>query len=165
MKTIFYSLNRKKNFLSFKLFTSYSQEKSNHKNLTTYLTDSSYFTSLLKIYSRLQLLLQIVYPQALFHANTLEKQKKEKDNQLNLEKQQIIDRPGVWRKETGAIFGDSLLNEIDERRILKTHPVKVRFCPGACIKDMYHYSIPILEKKWHYILHVGTNDVADCSHQ
>ena len=120
MKTIFYSLNRKKNFLSFKLFTSYSQEKSNHKNL---------------------------YPQALFHANTLKKQKKEKDNQLNLEKQQIIDRPGVWRKETGAIFGDSLLNEIDERRILKTHPVKVRFCPGVCIKDMYHYSIPISEKK------------------
>ena len=48
----------------------------------------------------------------------------------------------------------------------KTHPVKVRFFPGACMKNMYHYIIPILEKKpQHPILHVGTNNAADSSHQ
>ena len=59
-----------------------------------------------------------------------------------------------------------MLNGIDERRISKTHPVKVRFFPGAHIQDMYHYIIPILEKKpEHLILHTGTNDAADSSHQ
>ena len=99
-------------------------------------------------------------------ANTLKKQKKEKDNQQILEKRQIIDRSWVWKKGTCAIAGDSMLNGIDERRISKTHPVKVRFFPGARIKDIYHYLIPILEKKpEHLILHVGTNDAADSSHQ
>ena len=76
-----------------------------------------------------------------------------------MEKRQIIDRSGVWRKGICAIVGDSMLNGIDERRISKTHPVKVRFFLGSRIKDMYHYLIPILEKKpEHLILHVGTND-------
>ena len=96
----------------------------------------------------------------------MKKQKKEKDNQQNLEKRQIIDRSGVWRKGTCAIVGDSMLNGIDERPISKTHPVKVRFFPGARIKDMYRYLTPIEEKKPELlILHVGTNDAADSSHQ
>ena len=38
-------------------------------------------------------------------------------------------------------------------------PVKVRCFPGASIKDMYHYLIPIIAKTHDYIiLHVGTND-------
>ena len=96
----------------------------------------------------------------------MKKQKKEKDNQQILEKRQIIDRSGAWRKGTCAIVGDSMLNGVDERRISKTHPLKVRFFLGARIKDMYHYLIPILEKKpEHLILQVGTNDTADSSHQ
>ena len=55
--------------------------------------------------------------------NTLKKQKKEKDKQ-NLEKRQIIDRFGVSRKGKCAIVGDRMLNGIDERRILKTNPIK-----------------------------------------
>ena len=94
-------------------------------------------------------------------ANTLKKQKKEKDNQQILEKRQIIDRSWVWKKGTCVIAGDSMLNGIDERRISKTHPVKVRFFPGSRIRDMYHYLIPILEKKpEHLIPHVGTDDAA-----
>ena len=58
--------------------------------------------------------------------NTLKKQKNEKDNQQNLEKRQITDRSAVWGKGTCAIVGDSVLNRINERRISKTHPVKVR---------------------------------------
>ena len=83
-----------------------------------------------------------------------------------MKKRQIVDRSGVWRKRTCAIVGDSMLNEIDERRISKTYPVKLRFFPGARIKDMYHYLILILEKKpEHLILHVRTNVAVDSSQQ
>ena len=59
-----------------------------------------------------------------------------------------------------------MLNGIDDRGISKTHQVKVRFFPGPRIQDMYHYLIPILEKRpEHLILHVGTNDVVGSSHQ
>ena len=48
----------------------------------------------------------------------------------------------------------------------QTHSVKIRFFPGDCIKEIYLYLIPILEKKpEHLILHVGENDAADSSHQ
>ena len=52
-------------------------------------------------------------------SNTLNKQRKEKDNQQNLEKQQIIDRCGVWRKGTCAIVDDSMLNGIDQDEFRK----------------------------------------------
>ena len=98
--------------------------------------------------------------------NTLKKQKKEKDNQQILKKRQMIGRSGTWRKGTCAIVSDSMLYGIDKRPISKTHPVKVRFFPGARIKVMYHYLVPILERKpEHLIPHVGTNDAADSSHQ
>ena len=72
----------------------------------------------------------------------------------------------MWWKGTCASGGDSVLNGIDERRILKIHPVKVRFFPGAPIKDMYYYLIPILEKKpEHLILHIGASDAAKSSYQ
>ena len=94
------------------------------------------------------------------------KNKRKKDNQQILEKRQIIDRSGVWRKGTCATVGDPMLNGRDKRRVSKTHPVKVRFFPGARIKDMHHYLTPILKSKpEHLILHVGTNDTADSSHQ
>ena len=65
----------------------------------------------------------------------------EKDN---LEKLQIIDISAVQRKGTYAIVGSSMLNGIDGKIILET-AIKVRFFPGACIKDMYHYLIPNAE--------------------
>ena len=38
---------------------------------------------------------------------------------------------------------------------------KVRYFPGAKIKDMYHYAIPLLEKKpENTIFYLGTNDSA-----
>ena len=74
----------------------------------------------------------------------------------------------IWdvEKRNCVIVGDSVLNEIDERQILKTYPVRVRFFPGAGIKDMYYYLIPILEKKSEdLILHDGTTNDADFSNQ
>ena len=50
----------------------------------------------------------------------------------------------------------------DERRMSSKRVIKVRKLPGATISDMYHYLIPLLEKKPdHVILHVGTNDVVN----
>ena len=41
----------------------------------------------------------------------------------------------------------------------RNRKIKVRYFPGAKIKDMYHYAIPLLEKKpENIILHLGTND-------
>ena len=79
-----------------------------------------------------------------------------------MEKQQIIDRSGEWRKRTCAIVGNSMLNGIDERRISKTHPVKIRFLfPGVHINYMYYCLMPILEKKSECLtLNVGINDAA-----
>lgn len=59
-----------------------------------------------------------------------------------------------------------MLDGIDERRILQTHSVEIRFFPEDHIKDTYHYLMPILEKKTEYlILHVKTNDAVDSFHQ
>ena len=53
-----------------------------------------------------------------------------------------------------------MVEGIDERRMSSKQVIKVRKLPGATISDMYHYLIPLLEKKLdHVILHVGKNDV------
>ena len=53
-----------------------------------------------------------------------------------------------------------MVEGIDERRMASKRVIKVRKLPGATISDMYHYLIPLLEKKPdHVILHVGKNDV------
>ena len=52
--------------------------------------------------------------------------------------------------------------DINETRMQRKFNVKVRPVPGAKICDMYHYLIPILNKKPDYIiLHVVTSDAVD----
>ena len=54
-----------------------------------------------------------------------------------------------------------MVASIDERKMSSRRLVKVRSFPGATCSDMYHYLVPILERKPnHVILHVRTNDVA-----
>ena len=65
-----------------------------------------------------------------------------------------------WPKGICLIAGDSMVDGIDERRMSSKRVVKVRKFPGATNSDMYHYLIPLLEKKPdHLILHIGANDV------
>ena len=53
-----------------------------------------------------------------------------------------------------------MVEGIDERGMSRKRVIKVRKSLEATISDMYHYLIPLLEKKTdHVILHVGTNDV------
>ena len=58
-------------------------------------------------------------------------------------------------------MGDSTVSGIMEKKMSRNRKVKIRFFPGAKIKDMFHYAIPLLEKKPDYdILHIDTNDAA-----
>ena len=64
-----------------------------------------------------------------------------------------------WRKGTTLILGDSTISGLIEKKMSRNRKIKVRYFPGAKIKDMYHYAIPLLEKKpENIILHLGTND-------
>ena len=64
-----------------------------------------------------------------------------------------------WKNGTTLIMGDSTVSGLTEKKMSRNRKVKIRFFPGAKIKDMFHYAIPLLEKKPDYIiLHVGTND-------
>ena len=75
-------------------------------------------------------------------------------------------RPVFYQKRICVIVRKSLLNGLNEKRIWKKRPVKIRYFSGAQIKDMYHYIIPIVEKKpTHLIFHVGVNDASQFSYQ
>ena len=64
-----------------------------------------------------------------------------------------------WKKGTTFIVVDSILAEIEEKRITGNRSVKVRIFPGATTHDMYDYLKPLLEKNQDYIiLHDGTGN-------
>ena len=64
-----------------------------------------------------------------------------------------------WKKGFTLNFGDSAISGLIEKKISRNRKIKVRYFPGAKIKDMYHYAIPLVEKKpENIILHLGTND-------
>ena len=56
-----------------------------------------------------------------------------------LKKDTDIEEVHKWPKNTILIVGDSIINGIEESRIKKTFPVKVRSYQGAKISDMYDY--------------------------
>ena len=60
---------------------------------------------------------------------------------------------------TLLIASDSIMSNIDEKRLSKSVNVKVRAFAGSTINDMYSYLEPLLRKEpSHILLHVGTND-------
>ena len=52
-----------------------------------------------------------------------------------------------WPKRTCAFIRDSVVAGIDERKMSNKRLIKVKSFPGATYSDMYHYMVPILEKK------------------
>ena len=52
-----------------------------------------------------------------------------------------------WWKGTTLILGESTISGRKEKKMSRNRKIKVRYFPGAKIKDMYHYAIPLLEKK------------------
>ena len=64
-----------------------------------------------------------------------------------------------WPSGTCAIVGDSMVNDIDEKKLQKHGNVKVFYFSGARINDMNHHLMPVIAKQPDYlILHVRTND-------
>ena len=50
-----------------------------------------------------------------------------------------------WSRNTILVTGDSMISGIDEKRLSKKYPVKVRPFPGASADDMHHYVRPLLQ--------------------
>ena len=66
---------------------------------------------------------------------------------------------GEWKPGTSLIIGDSMIAGLREGKLSRNRKVKVRFFPGAKMKDFYYYLVPLLKKKpGNIILHLGTND-------
>ena len=62
----------------------------------------------------------------------------------------------LWRNGTTLVIGDSLLNGIDESKLVNT---KVRIYPGASVDDMFYNIFPLLRKNpSNVIIHAGTNN-------
>ena len=69
-----------------------------------------------------------------------------------------------WPKNTVLFAGDSMYNNIDEKRIGRNvkRNVKVRAHPGATTQDMQHHLTALLRKQpSHLVLHVGANDASN----
>ena len=68
-----------------------------------------------------------------------------------------------WDRSTTLIVGDSMLSDIEERRISKRNrKVKVQNLPGATIDDTYDYIKPPLKKcSDNIILYVGTKSTVN----
>ena len=65
-----------------------------------------------------------------------------------------------WPKKTILVAGDSLVQNLDERRLgMSKYNVKVRSFPGGTINDMYYYLYPLLRKEPEFlILQTASND-------
>ncbi|CAB4000157.1 Hypothetical predicted protein [Paramuricea clavata] len=82
-------------------------------------------------------------------------------NNNNNERAQDSRTPRVGQSRV-AILGDSMLKQINARRIQQgmKHKIDVKTFPGAGIKEMNHYVKPtLLTAPNKLILHVGTNDL------
>ena len=51
-----------------------------------------------------------------------------------------------WWKGTTLILGESTISGRKEKKMSRNRKIEVRYFPGAKIKNMYHYAIPLLEK-------------------
>ena len=72
----------------------------------------------------------------------------------------IYDKPmanqSLWKNGTTLIIGDSLLNGIDESKLVNA---KVRIYPGASVDDMFYNIFPLLRKTpSNVIIYAGTNN-------
>ena len=57
-----------------------------------------------------------------------------------------INKKFNWPSGTCAIVGDSMINDIDEKKLEEHGNVKVFYFSGARIYDMNHHLMPIIAK-------------------
>ena len=90
--------------------------------------------------------------------NQIKTNSEKNSNKSNLSKKsnQSI-KAHTWPKGSCLVIGDSMLEDLDERKMSSKRVVKVRKFPGATTDDMYHYLMPLLQKQPdNVILHHGT---------
>lgn len=68
--------------------------------------------------------------------------------------------PGVWRKNTVLVLGDSMVSKINEKTQSRKYHMKVRSFSGANTRDLQDYVKPLIRTKPDKIIIViGTNDI------
>ena len=67
-----------------------------------------------------------------------------------------------WPPNTILITGDLILNNLEERRMNKKYPAKIRAFPGDDIHDMFHFISSLIQRRHQYIIqHIGCNDATN----
>ena len=80
--------------------------------------------------------------------NTIKEiQTAQSENLNNADNNTVQEKNEEWRIGTTLILGDSTISGLIEKKMSRNRKIKVRYFPGAKIKDMYHYAIPLLKKK------------------
>ena len=69
------------------------------------------------------------------------------ENTNNADNNTVQQNNDEWRKGTTLILEDSTTSGLIEKKMSRKRKIKVRYFPGAKIKGMYQYAIPLLEKK------------------
>ena len=77
----------------------------------------------------------------------------------NINEAAEINKEFHWQSGTCAIFGDSMVNGINEKKLQKHGNIKIIYFSCARINDMNHHLMPIIAKLPDYlILHAENND-------
>ena len=77
----------------------------------------------------------------------------------NINEAAEINKEFHWQSGTCAIFGDSMVNGINKKKLQKHGNVKVIYFSCAIINDMNHHLMPIIAKLPDYLIfHEGNND-------
>ena len=100
------------------------------------------------------------WPQKFTKSNKNTKQFSDpKARKENINEAAEIDKEFHWQSGTCAIFGDSMVNGINEKKLQKHGNIKIIYFSCARINDMNHHLMPIIAKLPDYlILHAENND-------
>ena len=83
----------------------------------------------------------------LSNAKEREKNVKELTKSHKNDEEKVATSNEYWKNGTTLIMGDSTVSRLMEKKMSRSRKVKIKSFPGAKIKDMFHYAIPLLEKK------------------
>ena len=100
------------------------------------------------------------WPQKFTKSNKNTKQFSDpKARKENINEAAEIDKEFHWQSGTCAIFGDSMVNGINKKKLQKHGNIKIIYFSCARINDMNHHLTPIIAKLPDYlILHAENND-------
>ena len=81
------------------------------------------------------------------------------NNDNNVSDNGLINPVQKWPNNTLLCVSDSIMINIDEKRLSRKFNTKVRCFSGATVDDMFDYITPLLKKEPdHILLHTGTNN-------